>query len=115
MKSYKNQNEELDKAIDLLEIQRDLKLEELKSQLSTTYESLKPANLLKESIDNIRESVELKSDLTESVLSIAVGYISKKILVGKSSSFFKIILGNLIQYGVTNFIYKKVDLNSTKK
>ena len=108
MKSYKNQNEELDKAIDLLELQRELKFKELKNQLSVTYESVKPINLVKQSISEFKESTELKSNLIETVLSLSGGLISKKLMVGKSKSIFKKILGSVIQFGVTSFIAKKV-------
>ena len=46
MKSYRNQNDELDIAIDKLERQRHLKFIELKQQLNLTYQSVKPINIL---------------------------------------------------------------------
>ncbi|CAM3601307.1 hypothetical protein FLGE108171_05295 [Flavobacterium gelidilacus] len=111
MKKHRNQNEKLDRAIAELELQRDLKFVELKQQLSLTYESVKPINILNQSLVDFKESTEVKSNLLQSVLSIAGGYISKKLLVGKSHSTFKKIMGYVVQYGVTNFISKKVDPN----
>lgn len=111
MKKHRNQNEKLDRAIAKLELQRDLKFVELKQQLSLTYESVKPINILNQSLVDFKESTEVKSNLLQSVLSIAGGYISKKLLVGKSHSTFKKIMGYVVQYGVTNFISKKVDPN----
>ena len=111
MKSYKNQNEELDKAIELLEYQRDLKFESLKQQLVLTYESVKPINILNQTLIDFKESSQIKTNLMQSLVSLAGGYFSKKLLVGKSHSIFKKIAGYLVQYGVTNFISKKVDSN----
>lgn len=111
MKTYKSQNEKLDRAIAELELQRTLKFLELKQQLNLTYESIKPINILKQSLVDFKESTDVKSNLFQSVISIAGGYFSKKLLVGKSHSTFKKIVGYIVQYGVTNFISKKVDSN----
>lgn len=113
MKTYKNQNEKLDIAIEELERKRNMQYEEIKLQLTATYESIKPINLIKQGFQDLKESPEVKSSLFQSLLSIAGGYISKKILIGKTNSIFKTILGYALQYGVTNFISKKVDSNST--
>ncbi len=111
MKSYKNQNEELDIAIELLERQRSQKFNELKLQLNATYESVKPINILNQTLVDFKESSAVKSNLFQSAISLAGGYVSKRLLLGKSHSTFKKIMGYLVQYGVTNFISKKVDSN----
>jgi len=113
MRSYKNQNEELDSAIELLERKRALKFEELKYQLNATYESIKPINILNQTLIDFKESPGVKSNLLQSAVSLAGGFFSKRLLLGKSHSMFKKILGYVLQYGVTNFIAKKVD--SSKK
>ena len=112
MKSYKNQNEQLDIAIELLEHKRDLKFYELQKQLAVTYESVKPINILNQTLTDFKESTEIKSNVLQSVISIAGGYASKKLFLGKTNSTFKKILGYVLQYGVTSFISKKVDTNS---
>ncbi len=112
MKSYKNQNEQLEKAIEILEHKRELKFYELKKQWTITYESVKPVTILNQTLIDIKESTEVKSNLLQSALSFAGGYISKRIFLGKTNSTFKKILGYVVQYGVTNFISKKVDSNS---
>lgn len=111
MKTHRNQNEKLDIAIAALERQRDLKFDELKQQLALTYESVKPVNILNQTLVDFKESTEVKSNLLQSVVSLAGGYISKKLLIGKSHSTFKKIMGYVVQYGVTSFISKKVDPN----
>ncbi|MFL9830898.1 hypothetical protein ABS764_08560 [Flavobacterium sp. ST-87] len=111
MAVYKNQNTELDKAIARLEMDRDLKLEELKEQLATTYESIKPVNILRETVEDFNNAPDLKSNLLQIVVSIAGGYLSKKLLLGKSNSFFKKIAGYILQYGMTSFIAKKTNPN----
>jgi hypothetical protein len=113
MKTYKNQNQELDKAIELLEIKRNIKLEELKNQLSYTYQSVKPINILNQTLQDFKDSTQVKSNLLQSVVSLAGGYASKKLLLGKTSSIFTKLLGYVVQYGVTKFISRKVDSDPT--
>lgn len=108
MKSYKNQSLELDKSITILEQQQKLMLVDLKQQLNVTYESLRPINVINATIDDIRNSTELKNNVLETVVSVAGGYASKMFLVGKSNSIFKKIFGALLQYGATNLISNKV-------
>lgn len=110
MASYKNQNTDLDIAIARLQRERDLKLEELKEQLSVTYESAKPINLLKGALEDFKQIPS--SNLVQSLISIGGGYLSKKLVMGKSDSIFKTIIGYGLQYGLTNFISKKVNPNS---
>lgn len=109
MKTYRNQNEELDIAISNLELQRKQKYNELKQQLNLTYQSVKPINILNQTLTDFKESTQSKSNLLQSVVSLTGGYLSKKLLIGNTHSTFKKILGYVLQYGVTNFISKKVD------
>lgn len=111
MTSYKNQNIVLDEAIARLEVERDIKWNELKNQLDVTFQSMKPIHLLNGVLEDIKEFPEVKSNLLQVALSFAGGYLSKKIVFGKSRSTFKKILGSLVQYGITNFISKKVNSN----
>lgn len=111
MASYKNYNTDLDKEIARLEVEREVKMRELKHQLAITYDSVKPINLLKETLDDFQNTPDVKANILQSTLSIAGGYLSKKLVMGKSNSIFKKIFGYVLQYGVTNFISKKVHTN----
>lgn len=115
MTSYKNQNTDLDLAIARLRQERDLKFEELKDQLELTFESVKPINILKGTLEDFKHSTETKSDFLQAALSIAGGYLSKKIVMGKSDSIFKKIIGYVLQYGLTKFISKKVNTEIHKE
>jgi hypothetical protein len=111
MKKNKNQTNLLDNAIFLLEKKRDTEFIALKAQLHTVYESVKPVNLLNQTLIDFNESPDIKSNILQSVISLAGGYLSKKIVFGNTHSIFKKVLGYVLQYGVTNFISKKVDSN----
>lgn len=111
MASYKNQNTNLDKAIARLELERDIKFDELKYQLVNTFDSVKPVNILKETLDDFNHAPQVKADFAKSALSIAGGYLSKRLLIGKSNSIFKKVVGYVVQYGLTKYISKKVNSN----
>ncbi|WP_308990616.1 hypothetical protein QLS71_003950 [Mariniflexile litorale] len=114
MKKPKNQIELLNDAMLLLEIRRKKEYEDLKIQFHETSESFRPINIWNQTVKDFRESTEVKTNLLETILSVAGGYFSKKIIVGKSNSIVKSLLGYVLQYAVTNFISKKVhtDTNS---
>lgn len=113
MASYKDQNTLLDQAITRLEMERHRKFIDLKDQLDITFQSMKPINILNGTLEDLKHFPEVKSNALQLITSLAGGYLSKKLLVGKSHSFFKKTLGYLVQYGVTNFISKKVNTEST--
>ncbi|MFG6686324.1 hypothetical protein ACGK9U_07070 [Mariniflexile sp. HNIBRBA6329] len=114
MKKPKNQIELLNDAMLLLEERRREEYEELKLQFYETSENFRPINIFNQAVKDFREGTEVKTNLFETILSITGGYFSKKILVGKSNSLVKKILGYAMQYTVTNFISKKVSTDKEK-
>src|ERR1019366_2077018 len=116
-----NNISELDTAIKRLERKKLLLEENLKDDFHTLLESLKPANILKNTIHEIRESTEIKHNLFKVALGLGAGYFSGKLVVGKSAGIVKKALGTVLQYGITNFVAKKNDkgeesgLHSKKK
>lgn len=102
---------QLIEAIRLLELKQKEEEGLLKEQFKITYESLKPASLIKNTIKNtIKNFVEkpnLKANLLGMALSMAAGYASKKIVEGESKSPIKHFLGSLLQMGVTSIVANK--------
>lgn len=105
----------LEQAILRLRVQKDIDYRALKSQMNYSYKELKPSRILKRVYVDIKSEPELKHNLLESVLSLAGGYLSKRLLIGKSSSFVKSIMGYLIQLGATKIISNKITTNESKK
>lgn len=100
---------ELNQAILLLEAKQTLEGCILKEQFKITYESLKPINLIKSTISELAASPDFKNDLLNTTLSLAVGYLSKKLAIGSTNNPFKQILGTILQMGVTNVVSKNAD------
>ena len=99
----------LKESIRQLELKQAEEGEQLKAQFKATYESLKLVNLLKSSLKEVTESVEIKNNLFETIVSIVTGYLTKKLMISSSTNPFKKILGVLIQLGVTNLVAKNAE------
>lgn len=112
MKKHKDPIAELNNAILLLEARSKKEYEDLEIQFYKTSENFKPINIFNQAIKDFTETPDVKTNLFQAIMSITVGYFSKKIIIGKSNSFVKNIFGDVLQYVVTNFISKKVSADS---
>ena len=95
---------ELKNAIQLLQEEELIKRQLLKEQLNLTFESLKPINLLRNTIKDISTSPDLINNIIGNVAGLASGYLSNKIFVGKSGNLIRKIIGILVQFGVTKVV-----------
>lgn len=96
----------LNQKIKLLEEQQDREWCDIKDEIDDIKENLKPLNLIRNTVEEINESIGFKSNLAQSAISIGIGYLAKKLVVGKTHSTFKNILGSLLQLAVTTLISK---------
>jgi hypothetical protein len=100
---------DLDIAIRRLESRRLLQEESLKVKSHELLISLKPSNILKHTLSEVRESTPLQHNLFKVALGLGAGYLSRKMVVGKSAGLLKKALGTAVQYGITHFVAKKDD------
>ena len=99
----------LRESIRQLEIKQAEEGELLKVQFKATYESLKLVNLVKSSLKELTNSVEIKNNLFESIVSIVTGYLTKKLMISSKSNPFMKIIGLVLQFGVTNLVAKNAE------
>jgi len=99
----------LKESIRLLEIRQVEEGLALKVQFKETFESLKPVNLIKSSLNELTSSVEIKNSLFETIVSIFTGYLTKKMMVSSKSNPLMKILGVLLQFGVTSLVSKNAE------
>ena len=99
----------LKNAIQLLEAEQTVKGILLKEQFQLTYESLKPINILKNTLKEVSSSPLLIDNILGSVVGLATGYVSKKIVVGASGNIFRNMLGSILQFGVSNVVSQHPD------
>lgn len=100
---------ELKEAIQLLEAEQVFNKELLKEQFQITYESFKPANLLKNTLKDIASSPNLINNVLGAAIGLGTGYLSKKIVVGGSGNILRKLLGTIIQAGVTSAVTQHPD------
>ena len=98
---------ELDTAIKRLERKIKIQEAELQDHFHSLLVSLKPTNILKTTIHEVQGSPELKHNLFKVALGLGAGYFSRKMVVGKSAGLIKKALGTALQFGVTQFVAKK--------
>lgn len=103
-----NNATQLKEAIALLEKNIDFKKQILIEQFHDTYESLRPVNLVKNSVRKFAS----KPGFVNKLVAVAVGtgarVMSTKLLPGKSNNFFKKIFNSAIQLTLSRVTAKKV-------
>ena len=101
---------ELKIAIQNLEFEQEIQGQLLKEHFFLTFDSLKPANLIKNALQDITSSPYLLDNMLGSVMGMFSGYLSKKIAVGTSHNLFRKMAGSLLQFGVTNLVAQHSDI-----
>jgi len=99
-----NSAAELKLAIQTKHFQHAIQGQMLKTELFITFESLKPINIIKNSLYEITSSPYLLDNMVGAIAGLVSGYVSKKIAVGTSPNLFRKIMGSLLQFGVTNLV-----------
>lgn len=94
-------------AIKRLERKKVLLEEDLKDHFHDILETLKPANIIKNTLNEVQESIPLKHNLLKIALGLGAGYFSRKLIVGKSAGLIKKALGTALQFGITQFVARK--------
>jgi hypothetical protein len=115
MKAYKDQNILLDSKIIALQNKKKLCYDDLTIQLNYSYAELRPSKLLIRALNDIKEEPRIKYNLYETLISIALGFVSKKIVVGNSKSTFKNLIGFAVQYFMTKFISKNMKTENPER
>ena len=93
---------DLSVAIKRLERKCEVLEEDLKDDFHNVLESLKPTNILRNTIHEIQESTPLKYNLLKIAVGLGAGYFSRKMVIGKSAGLVKKALGTALQYGSSN-------------
>ncbi len=105
---------ELKYAIQLLEVDQANKEQLLREQFCYTYESLKPINIIKNTIKDISSSPYLIENMVGSAIGLGTGFLSKKLIVGASGNIVRRIIGGIVEFGVTNLVsHQTSNLKST--
>ena len=102
-------SDELKQRIAELELRKIRQKAEIKEHFHEMVESVKPKNLIRTGLQSISEAPVLKQNLIHSVVSLATGWLARKLAVPKNDTIIKKTAGAAIQYGVTRFMATKGD------
>ncbi|WP_299764037.1 hypothetical protein [uncultured Dokdonia sp.] len=108
MGRYTSKEIELRQTIMLLRKERNQISGELREQAYAMGNYLKPSNILTRTLQDFNKEPEFKSSVIASVSGIIGGYVSRKLLFGKSNSVLKKVLGIGLQLATTKLIAQKV-------
>lgn len=95
---------DLKNAIQTIEAECAVSGQLLKEQFHDTYESFKPVNLFKSAFKDATTSPSVIDNLLVTGVSLAAGYLSKKIITGSSDNKFRKLMGSVLQSEVINLI-----------
>jgi hypothetical protein len=97
---------ELKNSILLLELKQAEEVFLLKAEIINTYEHFRPINLIKSALNKFMEAPDFKTRLLNTTLSLATGYVAKKLTIGTTHNPIKQLLGVAVQMGVTSLLAK---------
>lgn len=108
MEPIKTQHE-LRAAILRLEYQQSEDGRALKEQFHLAYNSVKPANIILNTLKDLGDSNFVKDGFLNTSVGLGTGYLSKMIFQGIVNSPVKKLLGSVLMYGITNFVSRNPD------
>ena len=74
-----------------------------------TFESLKPINMIKSTLNELGRTPDLKSNILNAILGVGAGLLSKKIMVGRSTNLFRKIGATVLEFGIATLVAKNSD------
>jgi hypothetical protein len=96
-------------AIKALETEQIEKGRLLKEELVLTYESLKPVNILTNTLKELFTTSHLMENISGTTLGMVTGYLIKKLFIRESPSKIRVILGSVFQLGISKLIAQKAE------
>lgn len=95
----------------ILETEAEYRLEGkiLKDHFHQTYESLKPINLIKDTLKEAISSPDIKANMVNAAIGLTTGFIGKKVFVGKSDNQLKKLTGAILEMVIASKVTKNAD------
>ncbi len=97
---------ELKMAIQQMELKQANELIQLKEEFNGTIEGLNPINLIKGAFKKVSSSPDVKTDIVNAAIGLTTGFITKKLMMGKSTNLLKKILGIALEMTIANKVAK---------
>jgi hypothetical protein len=94
----------LHSALRTLEQRQSSEGQALREHFRLTYETMRPANLIKSALTEVTQSQDLKDHLVSTGVGLVAGHASKAVFESVSDSPMKGLVGTAIQFGITNAV-----------
>lgn len=111
MNKNSKEQQKIHNTIELLRLKQAQQLSDIKQQYTVTSQSLKPSKIIAKTILDLSQEPKLKGTVSNSILSIMTGFLSRKAIVGNSDTFFKSIIGYIVQLTTTRIVSNKIKSN----
>ncbi len=102
-----NQKKELEAKIAVLRSRQAVDYKILKDQYHVTIDSFKPFNLIKNTLEDVITSPNIKANLINGAISFGSNYLTKNVLSEDSKNPIKRVLGKVLKFALKNFIDRK--------
>jgi len=104
-----NNSQDLERAIIELEKRKLVHQDALVQQFRQTADSLRPGNLIKEGLSKLVQPGDTRSMALKVAGGIAMGFLTKKLMLGKTHSKVEALIGNAIKLGTTKAVVNNTD------
>jgi len=101
---------DLQAAILKLENRQQAEGEDLRDWFRETYETMRPANLIKSALTEVTASQDVREHLVSTGVGLAAGHATKAVYQSVSDSPMKGVVGAALQFGVTNVVMRHPEL-----
>ena len=102
-------SERLEVAIAAAKLRQQQQRNAVNVQFENMVDGLKPINILNNTLTDFQQMPNVKANVIGSVVSIASGYLTRKLVTSSSSNLLTKIGGYALQYMITNFVSKKIN------
>ncbi|MBK7475889.1 MAG: hypothetical protein IPN74_19315 [Haliscomenobacter sp.] len=99
-----NSGSDLSAAIIFLENKHQEESEVLKQKFHLAYESIKPINMIKNTLKEAAGSFDIKENLFITSVGILGGFLTRKYVAGNPNSHFRQLLGPALLLGITTLV-----------
>ncbi|KOY84453.1 hypothetical protein AD998_20875 [bacterium 336/3] len=104
-----SQTDDLHQKIATLESKQSAALSCVSLQTHQIYEDLKPINLIKNTLQEVSASAELKNLLLQKIIQNISAYLSEHMIEGKEGNPIRKVMGAIFQLEITTVTNKHAD------
>lgn len=107
MKRKIHNAEDLKSAIEDLERKKNIEESAIIVEFKGVYDTYRPANLIKNTISEVAAAPKFRHNILNIAIGLGAGYLSQKLVIGKSAGLLKKVAGTALQFGITSLVAKR--------